>query len=158
MKTITITNELYEELKDKIEAKKTVTIYKRDGSVLFESTKETLHEAVLEKYASDANLRDANLIGANLRDANLRDANLIGANLRDANLIDANLIGANLRGADLYGANLRGADLYGADLYGANLRDAELQNVKFYGRGGTQKLTKEQVLVFLVALGFIVEE
>ncbi|ELZ6795810.1 pentapeptide repeat-containing protein, partial [Salmonella enterica] len=33
--------------------------------------------------------------------ANLCDANLRGANLRGANLCDANLRGANLRGADL---------------------------------------------------------
>ncbi|EDV5803126.1 pentapeptide repeat-containing protein, partial [Salmonella enterica subsp. houtenae] len=42
--------------------------------------------------------------------ANLRDANLCGADLRDANLYDANLRGANLCGADLRDANLRGAD------------------------------------------------
>ena len=54
---------------------------------------------------------------------------------------------ANLRGADLCGANLRGADLRGADLMLA----------KFYGRGGHKKLTKEQVPVFLTALGFDIE-
>ncbi|EBZ0565105.1 pentapeptide repeat-containing protein, partial [Salmonella enterica subsp. enterica serovar Newport] len=48
-----------------------------------------------------ANLRDADLCGANLRGANLRDANLCGANLRDANLYDADLCGTNLRGANL---------------------------------------------------------
>ena len=42
---------------------------------------------------------------------NLRDADLLGANLSDANLRYA-----NLRGADLRGANLRYADLRGADL------------------------------------------
>ena len=82
---------------------KTVTIYKRDGSVLFESTKETMREAIIEKYLSDANLS---------------------------------------------GANLRGADL----------SDAELHNAKFYGRGGAQKLTKAQVPLFFLALGFVVEE
>ncbi|WP_081395925.1 pentapeptide repeat-containing protein [Cronobacter sakazakii] len=54
--------------------------------------------------------------GENGSKANLRDANLCGADLRDANLRDANLCGANLRGADLLGANLCGADLCGADL------------------------------------------
>ena len=48
--------------------------------------------------------------------ANLRNADLYGADLRDANLR-----GANLRDADLSGARLRGADLYGADLRDANL-------------------------------------
>ena len=61
-----------------------------------------------------ANLRGADLCGANLRDANLCgadlcDANLRGADLRDANLCDANLCGANLRDANLCGANLCGA-------------------------------------------------
>jgi hypothetical protein len=63
---------------------------------------------------------------ANLRDADLYGANLGGADLRDANLFGADLGGADLRCADLYGANLRGADLRGANLYGANLRDADL--------------------------------
>ena len=48
----------------------------------------------------------ADLCGADLRGANLRGADLCGADLRDA----------NLRGANLYGADLRDADLYGADL------------------------------------------
>ena len=47
------------------------------GSVIWESEKETLKEAVLEKHSRDANLR-----GANLRDANLRGADLRGADLK----------------------------------------------------------------------------
>ena len=91
------------------------------GSILWESEKETLTEAVLEKYAKDADLRGADLRGADLRGADLRGADLRGANLYGADLRGANLYGANLYGADLYGADLRGADLYGADLRGANL-------------------------------------
>jgi len=73
--------------------------------------------------------------GANLRDADLRGADLCGANLRDADLRGADLCGADLRdadlrGADLCGANLRGADLCDADLRGANLRDADLRGAK----------------------------
>jgi hypothetical protein len=56
--------------------------------------------------------------------ANLRSANLSGANLSGADLRSANLSGANLRGADLSGANLSGANLRGADLSGADLRSA----------------------------------
>jgi len=108
-----------------------IAIMGRRGDIIFQSTKTTLKEVVVEGKA--------NLYGANLRDANLRDANLYGANLRDANL---------------YGANLRDADLRGADLRGADLCGAELQNAKFYGRGGTQKLTKAQLPDFLNALGF----
>ncbi len=51
------------------------------GSVLWESTKDTVAEAVKEKFERDADLRDAYLYGANLYGANLRDANLRDANL-----------------------------------------------------------------------------
>ena len=73
-----------------------------------------------------ANLRDANLRGADLRGADLPFANLRGADLRGANLRDADLKGANLKGADLRDANLQGANLRGADLRGANLQGANL--------------------------------
>jgi hypothetical protein len=110
-----------------------VTIKTVFGSVLWESEKETVREAALEKYERDANLR-----GADLRDADLRDANLRGADLRDANLRDADLYGADLRDADLYGAdlrdaNLRDADLRDANLRDANLRDANLRDANLYG-------------------------
>ena len=73
-----------------------------------------------------ANLSDADLRGANLSDADLPGADLSCANLRGADLSGADLSCANLRGANLFGANLRDADLPGADLSGANLRDANL--------------------------------
>ena len=78
-----------------------------------------------------ANLHGANLRGANLRDANLRYANLCGAylscaNLRYANLSDAYLSCAYLSHADLSHANLSDANLCGANLHGANLHDANL--------------------------------
>lgn len=53
-----------------------------------------------------ADLREANLQGADLREANLQEANLQGADLQKANLRKA-----NLRGTDLWEANLQGADL-----------------------------------------------
>ena len=68
-----------------------------------------------------ANLPFAYLRGADLRDADLPFASLRGANLKDANLKDANLKGANLKGANLQDANLKGANLKGANLRGANL-------------------------------------
>ena len=107
--------------------KKKIEIKTCAGSILYTSEKATLREAVIEAVGEGANLRNADLSGANLCDANLRDANL-----RDANLCDANLSGANLRGA-------------------------ELNCAKFYGRGGTQQLTKQQVPMFLEALGFIIK-
>ena len=73
-----------------------------------------------------ANLSDADLRGANLSDADLPGADLSCANLRGADLSGADLSCANLRGANLFGANLSDADLPGADLSGANLSDADL--------------------------------
>ena len=71
--------------------------------------------------------------GANLNYANLRDANLCGANLYKENLRGADLCGADLCGANLYKANLRGADLCGADLHNADLRGADLRNADLCG-------------------------
>ncbi|HHT6317589.1 TPA: pentapeptide repeat-containing protein [Listeria monocytogenes] len=73
-----------------------------------------------------ADLSGANLRGANLSYADLRRADLSGANLRGANLRRANLSYADLRRADLSGANLRVANLSYADLSYANLRRADL--------------------------------
>ncbi|EEB0243336.1 pentapeptide repeat-containing protein [Salmonella enterica] len=77
----------------------------------------------MRESGSRADLRGANLCGANLRDADLCGADLRGADLCGADLRGANLCGANLCDADLCGADLRGADLCGADLRGANLPD-----------------------------------
>ena len=54
------------------------------GSIIFQSTKTTFKEAVIERLASDADLSYANLSGADLRSANLIDANLIDAELMSA--------------------------------------------------------------------------
>ena len=62
--------------------------------------------------------------------ANLRGADLSGANLRDANLHSADLSGANLRDADLSGANLRGANLSDANLSGAKNIDKIAWNAR----------------------------
>ncbi len=80
----------------------------------------------MHESGSRADLRDADLCGANLRGAYLRDADLCGAYLRDADLC-----GANLRGANLCGANLRGANLRDANLRGANLCDTDLPDLTF---------------------------
>ena len=72
-----------------------------------------------------ADLRNANLSGANLSGADLRYANLSGANLSGADLYNA-----KLSGADLYNANLSGADLYNTNLSGADLRNANLCNAE----------------------------
>ncbi|PDH98671.1 hypothetical protein AFZ31_06480 [Listeria monocytogenes] len=79
-----------------------------------------------EKWLRDGYGERANLSYADLRRANLRGANLSYANLSYADLRRADLSGANLRGANLSYADLRRADLSGANLRGANLRRANL--------------------------------
>jgi Pentapeptide repeats (8 copies) len=95
-------------------------------------TKEEL-EVILDKHkkwlnneegGERANLRLADLRGANLERTNLREADLRGANLERADLRGANLREADLRLADLRLANLERANLRRADLEGANLKGA----------------------------------
>lgn len=98
MKTITISEETWDKIKDQVETDKKpkgITIYKRDGSVLAETNAETFREAVEESGAD------------------LCGADLCGANLSGADLYDANLYGADLSGANLYGADLMNAKFYG---------------------------------------------
>ena len=109
-----------------------------NGSVIYESSKNTYKEAVVDAVASGAKLRGADLRGADLSEADLSDANLSEADLSGADLIEAILGGANLSGA--------------------NLRGAEMHNAKFYGRGGTITLKRAQLPDFLAALGFVIEE
>jgi uncharacterized protein YjbI with pentapeptide repeats len=58
--------------------------------------------------------------------AEMREANLAGANLRAAMLTKANLLGANLQGADLTNALVDRVTLYQANLRDAILVDAVL--------------------------------
>jgi hypothetical protein len=83
-----------------------------------------------------ADLRDANLKGADLSRPDLRDANLSRADLRGANLNRANLFKADLRGANLRGANLRGANLSRANLREADLSRADLSWANLSGARG----------------------
>ena len=82
---------------------------------------------VWNQYAQTVDKID--LSGADLRDLNLMEANLIGADLRGADMFRANLIGADLRGSDLFRADLRLANLRRVDLWGANLVRANLWEV-----------------------------
>jgi hypothetical protein len=107
-------------------------------SVLFshDAEENTLAITLAMALKASADLRGADLCGADLRDASLRGADLRDANLRDASLRGANLCGADLRDANLRGANLCGADLRGADLCGADLRGASI------GGGAAEKSPK----------------
>lgn len=154
-KTITLTDEQFDKVKKvlagaetKEKPKAKTVIYKIDGSVLYESDKATVKEALVEAVDKGADLRDVDLVGADLRGVDLEDADLKDADLKDAYLVNANLGGANLGGANLRGADLGGAYLGGADFY----------NTKFYGRDGNTKIRKNQVEDFLTALGVVVEE
>lgn len=72
-------------------------------------------------------------VRADLRDANLCGADLSEVNLRGALLGRANLSSANLSGADLYAADLRDANLQWANLYKADLRESNLSGSKLQG-------------------------
>lgn len=110
----------------------------------------------LRGWLDDGSLKGADLVRANLRNADLTGANLIGVMLVEANLSNSDLWGANLdnavlAGADLSGAglgiyidiqdgertfirsSLRGADLRKAKLTNAVLVGADLQNANLYG-------------------------
>lgn len=133
------------------------------GSLIFQSTKTTIKEAVVEAVESGADLRYADLIGADLSYTDLSDVDLSYADLSYADLSYENLHGADLHGADLRDANLsyanlRYADLRDANLHGADLHDAELNKALFYGRGGKKELKRSQLPHFLGALGFLIVE
>ena len=85
--------------------------------------------------------------------ADLRGANLSGANLRWADLSEANLSRADLRWADLREANLRRADLREANLSGANLRWDNLPPFQIVPQEGSfiaYKKTTKGVIKLLV--------
>src|SRR5437879_12858777 len=76
------------------------------------------------EFGKRANLRGANLCGADLTGVNLQGALLHKANLRGADLSLADLRGAWLIQADLREANVLGPELREANLQGANLEHA----------------------------------
>jgi hypothetical protein len=92
---------------------------------------------------SHADLRDADLWGADLFqavlvDCDLRGARLWGADLRRANLLDSRLDDAYLMGAKLQGANLGGvsavhARFASSQLDSVDLSGANLTNARFWG-------------------------
>lgn len=85
---------------------------------------------LMDAELSFANLRGASLGGSNLSRADLREADLGGADLNKVNLKKAILINANLSGANLRGADLSEANLYGVDLRGSDMGEAKLDQTK----------------------------
>jgi uncharacterized protein YjbI with pentapeptide repeats len=81
---------------------------------------------------SGENLSYADLRGCNLTDARFGEF-LVGVQLDHADLRRANLIGAQLVGGSLQEADVRGANMTGANLLGANLRKAKLGEAKLIG-------------------------
>ena len=77
--------------------------------------------------ASQADLSEADLRRATLIDADLSNANLRRADLKRTNMSGANLSCADLRNADLTRARLASVHVNGADLRGAKLLRAELE-------------------------------
>ncbi len=138
-KTITVSNETYELIKDQVEkdnkesSKTKIQIETIAGKLLFESEKTTIKDAVVEAVNGGAYLKGAYLKGADLQSANLKGADLQNADLEGAYLKGADLKGANLKGAYLQNADLEGADLEGADLKGANLKGAYLKGAYLEG-------------------------
>jgi hypothetical protein len=96
----------------------TMTIRRRDGSIIGEFPGATLREALENAVRDRAKLVGAYLGDTNLGGASLAGAHLVGAHLVGANLVRANLVRANLVGASLDGTNLGGAKLVGAKLVG----------------------------------------
>ncbi len=83
----------------------------------------------------DANLRSANLRGTDLRNACLADANLCGADLQGACIASARFCRAKLEEADLEDAILDDADFRGANLRGAKMMRARVfLEGAFFGR------------------------
>ena len=107
-------------------------------------TQEQLNE-ILESHKKFLNNEDGGII-ADLRGADLRGANLSDTNLRGADLRGANLEGANLRGADLRDAKLRGADLSDADLRGATGNNKEVKLLQL-GKYYTTILVGEKIYI-----------
>ena len=85
-----------------------------------------------------ADLKRANLFGANLHEADLRGANMCYADLRHANLCGADMRCAYLCGADLRYANLHYVNLHLANLEGAKLPTGIYQIV---GAGSSNRCT-----------------
>ena len=106
------------------------TLYRIDGSKIFQHECGSLHERLREAVWTGVSLARVDLRGADLRRLRIPNAYLRGADLRFANLEEADLGGAILRDADLGWANLGGTNLRKAILDGANLEEAYIPGTR----------------------------
>lgn len=83
-----------------------------------------------EPTLNDCTFRRANLTGANLREADLAGADFSRARLEGADFSDSDLSGANLQSVRATGAQFRKAELERARLDRADLREASLMNAR----------------------------
>jgi uncharacterized protein YjbI with pentapeptide repeats len=114
-----------------------------------------LREITFDYYATfdGADLREANLAGAQFVRANLSTANL-GA----AYAVRTNFQGANLADADLRGAYLQESDLAFADLTRADLRATDFSNCSMQGvRADGANLRSAVLRAALIELGSFVD-
>jgi|GEM_PF-643683 len=79
--------------------------------------------------------------------ADLRRANLAGANLVESNFRDVNLSGADLSHAQLSGANMNGSDLSQTDLSYTNFADANLSDIYLNGANFTKSNLKNAIIL-----------
>lgn len=94
----------------------------------------------------DADFREVNLEGADLRASYLPRANLEGANLQNANLEECDLYDSNLSHVNFEGANLKGANLHMAFLQGANLKNCNLRETDLHGTDLFQTVLPEKII------------
>lgn len=111
------------------------------GEVLFEGRFNTVRQA-LEQAVNDnvvlssVDLRQANLVGAELDNARLSQACLWGASLRKANITGVQLREIDCRNVDMTDCCLSESDCYGADFSGSYFsctifRETNLESAQF---------------------------
>ena len=100
------------------------------GATLFEYEKEdnTIKDTIEAAVEQNINLEGANLRDTNLMCANLKGACFFSADFSNANLSYANLSGANLGCVNFNTANLYNTDFSNARLYNANFSYAYLDH------------------------------
>ena len=108
-------------------------IFSYGQGVWIEEREDPLDGLKIGKFEVNGKVYDIQLGGSNFYMANLRGANLSGANLVDSTFYRADLRGADLSGAKLIISDFKGADLGGANLSGADLRDADLSQANLSG-------------------------